>query len=78
MSRFEKRGHFAPVIFERTPVFKCLVFGQTLLKLDEILVYNNYLIVLLAVYQIFKTMVPNLDEWQQVETCMRSKITGAK
>ena len=33
VSGFEKRGHFAPAIFERTPVFKWLLLGQTLLKL---------------------------------------------
>ena len=33
VSGFEKRGHFAPAIFERTPVFKWLLLGQTLPKL---------------------------------------------
>ena len=41
MSGFEKRGHFAPAIFECTPDFKWLLLSQTLLKLNEILVYNN-------------------------------------
>ena len=36
VSGFEKRVHFAHVIFERTPVFKWLLVGQILLKLDEI------------------------------------------
>ena len=37
VSGFEKRGHFAHVIFERTPVFKWLLVGQILLKLNGIL-----------------------------------------
>ena len=40
VSGFEKRGHFAHVIFERTPVFKWLLVGQILLKLNEIFVHN--------------------------------------
>ena len=40
VSGFEKRGHFAHVIFERTPVFKWLLVGQILLKLNEFFVYN--------------------------------------
>ena len=47
---FEKRGHFAPAIFGRTHVFKWLLLGQTLLKLDENFCVK-YLIILLALYE---------------------------
>ena len=36
VSGFEKRGHFAHVIFERMPVFKWLLVCQILLKVNEI------------------------------------------
>ena len=66
MNGFEKRGHFEHVIFERTPVFKWLLLSQTLLKLNAIflcIIFDHSA----CCISNFRAMVPNLDEWQQVE-----------
>ena len=64
MSGFEKRGHLAPAIFERSSVFKCLLLSQTLLKLNELFCI---IISFCLLYIKLRAMVPNMDEWQQVE-----------
>ena len=67
MSGFEKRDHIAHVIFERTPVFKWLLVGQTLLKLDGIFLYNNLFDHSAGCISNCRAIGPNLDECQQVE-----------
>ena len=66
MSGFEKRGHFAHVIFERTPVFKWLLVGQILLKLNEFFLYIIFDHSACCISN-FRAMGPNLDECKQVE-----------
>ena len=71
---FEKRGHFARVIFERMPVFKWLLVGQILLKLNENIIFDHSA----CCISHFRAMGPNLDEYKQVETCVSSKIICTK
>ena len=75
MSGFEKRGHFATAIFERTPVFKWLLLSQTLMKHNDIFCVINLI-------ANFKAMNLNLAECQQVENknwrnevCHRCEVT---
>ena len=76
MSGFEKKCHFAIVIFEHTPVFKWPLVGQILLKLNEI--FCIYLIILLAVCQILKPWDQIWINASKLKTCVSSKITCAK
>ena len=63
VSEFEKRGHFAPAIFGRTHVFKWLLLGQRLLKLNEIFIFDHSPCCISSV----RVVELNSAEWQQVE-----------